>query len=186
MLLMESSKVSEVERGESSMPTLGERTGAILVENIAEAKKFYKETFGLTDVSYHGMDMLELNGKLFFYMWEVPAKQAEEYRNFMHSQSDKLIIYATIELETAEDVRRVYDIISKEGKAKRPISVQPWSPGSADVIDKYGVNWYISAPMVAPPEGCIMCHPPDQPPETPCEPCVRWEQVDYKCPRVVN
>jgi len=166
------------------MAILGEITGAILVEDISEAKHFYKETFGLTDVSYHGMDMLALNGKLFFYMWEVPAEQAEAYRKFMFSQSDKLIIYATIEFETAEAVRKVYDKVSKEGKIKRPISVQPWSPGSADVIDKYGVSWYISAPMIAPPKGCIMCHPPEQPPEVECNPCIRWQYADYKCPKV--
>ena len=166
------------------MAVLGERTGAILVENITEAKKFYKDTFGLTDVSYHGMDMLELNGKLFFYMWEVSVEEAEEYRKFMFSQGDRFIIYATIEFEAAEKVRNVFDKVSKEGNVKRPISVQPWSPGSADLIDKYGVHWYISAPMKSPPEGCIMCHPPGQPPEVPCDPCLRWQNVNNKCPKV--
>jgi len=164
------------------MSTLGEITGAILVDNISEAKKFYKETFGLTDVSYHGMDMLELNGKLFFYMWEVSKKQAEEYRNFMFTQSDKLIIYATIEFETAEEVRNVYTIVAKEGKVKRPISVQPWSAGSADVMDKYGVNWYISAPMVPPPDGCLACVPAGEKPG--CDLCIRWSEVDYICPKI--
>ena len=166
------------------MGKLGERTGAILVENLAEAKEYYKKVFGLTDISYHGMDMLELNGVLFFYIWEVSAEQAEEYKRFMFSHGDLFILYATLEFETPEEMQCVFEKASKEGKVKRAISVQPWSSGSADLIDKYGVHWYITGPGAEPPEGCIMCHPPGQPPEVPCDPCLRWQNADNKCPIV--
>jgi len=159
--------------------------GSVLVDDIEEAKRFYKETFGFTDVFHHGMDMLEFNGALFFHMFEVSAERAEEYRDFMLKNSDKPIIYGALELDAEEDVRRVFESVSRDAKVKEPIGTRPWSPCCAEMVDKYGVSWYITAPEAAPAEGCVMCYPQGgQPPEIPCDPCLRWAEPGYRCPKV--
>lgn len=36
-----------------------------------------------------------------------------------------------------------YDALSKDGHIIRPIGSLPWSPYSADLVDKFGVCWYL-------------------------------------------
>jgi uncharacterized glyoxalase superfamily protein PhnB len=33
--------------------------------------------------------------------------------------------------------------LAKEGRVLRPLGALPWTPRSADVVDRYGVCWYL-------------------------------------------
>ncbi|MCL6458644.1 MAG: VOC family protein, partial [Gorillibacterium sp.] len=48
-----------------------------------------------------------------------------------------------IDLDSEEEVRKAYSMLIEGGNILRSIGPLPWSPCSADVIDKYGVYWYI-------------------------------------------
>lgn len=44
-----------------------------------------------------------------------------------------------------EDVlKRAYEMFAKDGTVLLPLSSLPWSSCCADVVDKYGVYWYIT------------------------------------------
>jgi len=48
-----------------------------------------------------------------------------------------------IDLESNAALEKAYAMLTAGGKILRPLGSLPWSPYSADVIDKYGVCWYL-------------------------------------------
>jgi len=48
-----------------------------------------------------------------------------------------------INFDNDEELKHAYSMLIEGGRILRPLGPLPWSPCSADVIDKYGVYWYI-------------------------------------------
>jgi uncharacterized glyoxalase superfamily protein PhnB len=48
-----------------------------------------------------------------------------------------------INFESEEEVTKAYAMLEKDGKVLLPLGSLPWSSCCADVVDKYGVYWYI-------------------------------------------
>lgn len=48
-----------------------------------------------------------------------------------------------LDFDTEEDVERAYNMLKEEGIVRRPLGPLPWNPCNADVMDKYGVYWYL-------------------------------------------
>lgn len=48
-----------------------------------------------------------------------------------------------VNLNNDVELLHAYEILIKDGHILRPLGPLPWSPCSADVVDKYGVCWYI-------------------------------------------
>jgi uncharacterized glyoxalase superfamily protein PhnB len=48
-----------------------------------------------------------------------------------------------VNLDSEEELKHAYETLAKGGHVLRPLGELPWSPCSADVVDKYGVCWYI-------------------------------------------
>ena len=57
-----------------------------------------------------------------------------------------------VDFETEEELRKVYSMLSDGGCVIAPLAPLPWSPLAADVVDKYGVYWYITLPQHVPHE----------------------------------
>lgn len=126
--------------------------GATLyIKNTIEAVEFYKEAFGMTlgynekfpDGTYLHAE-LQKNGQTIF---AVSEHKNDELIAAMHRlASEKLwpTMSYGINFDTEEEVRKAYEALSKEGTILRPIGSLPWSACSADVLDKYGVYWYIT------------------------------------------
>ena len=49
-----------------------------------------------------------------------------------------------ITFESEEEVKRPYEMLAKDGKVLLELGPLPWSSCCADVVDKYGVYWYIA------------------------------------------
>lgn len=49
-------------------------------------------------------------------------------------------------------LKRAFELLSKDGRVLMDICTLPWSPCAAEVMDKYGVIWYLSVPQHRPPE----------------------------------
>ena len=155
--------------------------GTLLVKNIGEAFTFYKSVFGMKDVFHHGYNILELNGRHFYSIFEVSANEHDLFIEMMFKASYR-ILNAGIELETEDEVRRIFQLLSADGKVINPVGPRPWSACAADVIDRYGVGWFISTPMKAPPDGCLACVPVGDEPG--CDLCIRWSEDDFICPKI--
>ena len=126
--------------------------GATLyIKNTIEAVEFYKKAFGMTlgyydkfpDGTYIHAE-LQKDGKTIFAISEY---KNDELISTMHELARKRLwptMSYGINFETEAEVQKAYEILSNEGTILREIGSLPWSACSADVLDKYGVYWYIT------------------------------------------
>ncbi len=128
------------------------RLGATLyIKNTVEAVEFYKKAFGLT-LGYHEKFP---DGT---YMHAVLLKDGQEVFAVSESQNDafvKVMLSSTLkesrptmsyslDFDNEDGVKKAYYMLAEEGKVLLPIGPLPWSACCAEVVDKYGVYWYIS------------------------------------------
>jgi len=157
--------------------------GHMSVKNLAETYSFYKRVFGMEQVHHHGYDILVLNGEHFFSIFEMSAEDAKEYDVQRINLARKLFrLQASFGCETEDEVKRMYQAILDEGGKGDPPAPRPWAACAIDVVDKYGVQWFISTPQKRPPEGCLACVPINEKPG--CDFCIRWVEEDFICPKI--
>lgn len=127
--------------------TLG---ATLYIKNTNEAVVFYQEAFGMTlgynekfpDGTYMHAE-LQKDGITIF---AVSEHNNEKLVSDMHLQVAKKIspiVSLGIGFATENEVKKAYDFLMKEGTVYREIGELPWSRCSADVLDKFGVYWYI-------------------------------------------
>ena len=127
------------------------KLGATLyIRNTVEAVEFYKEAFGVT-----------LGGHERFpdgtYMHAELHRDGHEVFAVSESRNDTLVgilLRSTlkesrptmsygINFESAEEVAKAYSLLAEGGNVLLPLGSLPWSACCAEVVDKYGVYWYI-------------------------------------------
>lgn len=127
------------------------QTGMTLyINHTLEAVDFYREVFGLS-LGYHvkfpdGTYLhaeLQKDGANVFAVSEAPnGALAEALRAFAQSGTPPTTSIG-LRFDTREEIERAYHCLGKEGVVVRPLGPLPWSVCSADVLDKYGIYWYI-------------------------------------------
>lgn len=130
--------------------------GATLyVKNSIEAVAFYAEAFGLTlgdHVRYPDGTFLHAemhrDGREVF---AVSESSDEAIAQAMLAAHLPTMSYG-LDLPTREEVERAYSVLAEGGHVLRPLGPLPWSPLSADLVDKFGVYWYITMPQHRPEE----------------------------------
>ena len=55
-------------------------------------------------------------------------------------------IYINLETDTRQETKRLYDALSKEGKAIMPLADMFWGAYFGTCTDKFGVNWMFNCP----------------------------------------
>lgn len=128
------------------------RLGATLyIQNTLEAVPFYCDAFGL-ELGYHETFP---DGS---YMHAVLAKDGEEIFCVSESKNDAFVqtmlrsslkdsrptMSYGLNFAGEAEVRHAYDLLAKEGTVMFPIGSMPWSACCAEVVDKYGVYWYLT------------------------------------------
>ncbi len=125
--------------------------GATLyIKNTIEAVEFYKEAFGMT---------LGYNEKFpdGTFMHAALFRDGQEIFAISESRNDplvKIMLTSTlkesrptmsygINFDNEDEVKKAYSMLEKDGKVLLPLGSLPWSSCCADVVDKYGVYWYI-------------------------------------------
>jgi len=155
--------------------------GTLFVENVEDAFEFYKNALGMEAVSHHGYDILSLNGEHFYNIFEAPAEEHDILAQTTFKSRHRL--FTGIELTTKAEVHHAVNVLTAGGgKIIDPPKPLPWSPCAADVLDKYGVKWFISLPQLAPPKGCLACVPINETPG--CNLCIRWAEDGFVCPKI--
>jgi len=127
----------------------------IYVRNSAQAVAVYQEVFGL-ELGYH---VLNADGS--FYHSELYANGQEVLSvvetKWENQKNNIVCLGMTLPNELA--VRRAFSMLKEGGEVLRPLGALPWSPCCAEVVDRFGVWWYITAPQHRPdddfdPEAC--------------------------------
>lgn len=123
--------------------TLG---STLYIINSVEAVAFYCDAFGMKigynakyeDGTYLHAE-LEKDGNSIF---AVSESNDEVIRKVMLT-TNKPTISLGVNLNNNEELNHAFSILSNGGHVLRPLGELPWSPYSADLVDKYGVCWYI-------------------------------------------
>ncbi len=120
----------------------------IYVKNSVEAVELYKEVFGL-ELGYHvkNPDGTYFHSELYKDGQEI-LSVVESSNNYMEEN----IVQLGVTFDSEAAVEKAYDLLSEGGTIKTPLGPLPWSPCAADVIDRFGVWWYITAPQHYPPD----------------------------------
>lgn len=114
--------------------------------NSIEAVAFYMKAFKMElgynvkndDGSYLHAELLK-NGHEIFSVSEYTDNVIV---NAMLSAIRPTMSYG-INFETDAELENAYSMLSENGRILRPLGSLPWTPSSADVVDQYGVCWYI-------------------------------------------
>ena len=121
--------------------------GATLyVKNSVEAVGFYIKAFRMTlgyhvkhsDGSFLHAELLKEEQSIF----AVSENNDEEIVRSMLVSKQPTMSYG-INLDNDEELHHAYKILGEGGHILRELGSLPWSPCSADIVDKYGVCWYI-------------------------------------------
>ena len=123
--------------------TLG---STLYVTNSIEAISFYCNAFNMKigynakheDGTYLHAE-LEKNNHSIFAVSESNDTEIAKY--LLHAKQP--ITSLVINLDNNDELNHAYEILSKNGHVLRSLGSLPWSPCSADIVDKYGVCWYI-------------------------------------------
>ena len=120
----------------------------IYVKNSAEAVLLYQKTFGL-ELGYHvkNSDGSYYHSEL--YSDGHPVLCVAESKE---AASENNIVCLGLTLESEQAVRRAYELLCSDGRVKLELTSLPWSPCCAEVVDRFGVWWYITAPQHRPPD----------------------------------
>ena len=127
--------------------TLG---ATLYIKDTKEAVVFYEEAFGMTlgynvknpDGTYMHAE-LQKDGQTIFAISEHNNECLIPEMRKLAASKTCLITSLGINFATEGEVRKAYEYLMREGIAQREIGEVPWSKCSADVLDKYGVFWYI-------------------------------------------
>lgn len=123
------------------------KLGATLyVNNSVEAVEFYCEAFGMTlgynaknsDGSFLHAELVKGSESIF----AVSENNDEEIVRSMLASKLPTMSYG-INLDNDDELNHAYKILVEGGHILRELGPLPWSPSSADIVDKYGVCWYI-------------------------------------------
>lgn len=120
------------------------------IQKSAEAIEFYQKAFGAT-LGYNvrnadGTFMhaeLYLDRQLLLSLSESGSDVGiENVRRY--SPTDYPTMNFCVNLENEDAVKKAYDILIEGGNILLPLGPLPWSTCCANVIDRFGVFWYIS------------------------------------------
>lgn len=123
--------------------TLG---ATLYLQNSLEAAEFYCDAFNMKigyNVKHENETYLhaelEKDGNSIFAVSESNDNKVRE--SMLIAQQPTMSL--GINLNDNTELNHAYEILIKNGRILRPIGSLPWSPLSADIVDKYGVCWYI-------------------------------------------
>lgn len=128
----------------------------VYVKGSTEAVAEYQQAFGAS-LGYHVQNSdgtymhaeLAVDGKNFLAVSEAATdighRLLQEYSPEQYPPMNFGVVLAD---EAA--VRQAYDVLSAEGLVLLPLGKLPWSDCCANVIDRFGVFWYLSVPQHRP------------------------------------
>lgn len=127
----------------------------LYVAGAGDAIGFYRDAFGLS-LGYNAKnaDGTDLHAELQRDGQTIIAVSESDERDIRAAMlaSPQPTVSLGVNLDTDEELRHAFDVLSAGGHVIRPLGPLPWTPLSADLVDKYGVCWYIFVSQHKPEE----------------------------------
>ncbi len=122
----------------------------VYIKGSADAIDFYQKAFGTVlgynvrnaDGTYMHAE-LYLDDQMLIALSEAGSNTGTELM-MQHSSSDYPTMNFGVSLGSAEAVTKAYEVLTEGGIILLPIGPLPWNACCANVIDRFGVFWYIS------------------------------------------
>lgn len=125
----------------------------LYIEHTKDAVNFYQEVFGLT-LGYH---VWNEDAQQESYLHASLMRDGEELFAVSEARNTKLVQVLQhsslsearpntclgIQFFTEKELKRAYQMIREKGIVLRELGELPWSPLSTDIVDQYGVYWYL-------------------------------------------
>jgi PhnB protein len=133
--------------------------GATLyVKGTVEAVEFYRDAFGMAlgyhvryeDGTFLHAELTKGGSSVFAVSESVDLAVAQAM-----CAADRPTMSLGVDLDSEDELRHAYRLLSDGGKVLRPLGSLPWSPCSADVIDRFGVCWYIYVQQEKPDDAAM-------------------------------
>ncbi|MBE0601392.1 MAG: VOC family protein [Firmicutes bacterium] len=123
----------------------------VYIQNTMEAVERYCKAFGLTlgysetfpDGSYMHAT-LEKDGQEIFCVSESRNDAFVAMMRRSSLKESRPVMSYGIDFASADEVVKAFDELSKDGTVLLPLGSLPWSACCAEVVDKYGVYWYLT------------------------------------------
>ena len=128
------------------------RLGAtVYIKNTPEAVPFYLDAFGLTlgyheeypDGTYMHAALLKDGVEIFC----VSESKNDAFVQMMLQSSlreSRPTMSYGLDFANNSEVKHAYELLRSKGTVMLPIGSLPWSSCCAEVIDQYGVYWYLT------------------------------------------
>lgn len=122
----------------------------LYIHNTLEAADLYQRAFGLT-LGYHAMNpdgtylhvSLCRDGQEIFAISESRNDALAALLRRADIRTNRPIANLGLDLPTEDEVRQAFALLAEEGTVTLPLQALPWCPLAGEVVDKYGVYWYI-------------------------------------------
>ncbi len=123
----------------------------VYIQNTPEAVPLYLEAFGLT-LGYHETypDGAYLHAALMKGEDEIFCVSESKNDAFVQTMlrsslrdARPTMSYGLV-FETEAEVRKAFALLSPGGTVLLPLGTLPWSACCAEVVDKFGVYWYLA------------------------------------------
>lgn len=127
------------------------KLGATLyIHNTLEAADVSRQAFGLT-LGYTALNpdgsflhaALCQNEQEVFAISESRNDALVELLRSADIRTNRPIANLGLDLPTEAEVRHAFSLLAEEGTVTLPLQSLPWCPLAGEVVDKYGVYWYI-------------------------------------------
>lgn len=120
----------------------------LYVNNSIEAVRMYQDAFGLT-LGYH-----VLNDDGTFFHSELD-KDGQTMLSVVQS-SDPVAKNNPVQLgytfSDKKELIHAYEVLKKDGIVTMDLCELPWSPCAVEIVDQFGVRWFLSLPQHRPDE----------------------------------
>ena len=122
----------------------------VYVKGSAEAVELYKKAFGVT-LGYH---VLNAEGSFFHAELLCDGEFFLAVSEAANSSAEGVIppMQFCVEFKDAIGVACAVEILKPGGDVTLPMGNLPWSDCCASLVDKFGVNWYLTIPQHKPEE----------------------------------
>lgn len=120
----------------------------LYLKNSLEAVELYKKAFGF-ELGYHVMNT---DGKGYFHSELVKDGKPQVCVVEAPDPPAGNPVQLGVDFQSREELERALSLLKTGGTVKMEPCELPWCPWSAEVVDRFGVDWYLCLPQHRPPE----------------------------------
>jgi uncharacterized glyoxalase superfamily protein PhnB len=129
------------------------KLGATLyVKNSVNAVEFYKEVFGMSlgynvknnDGTFMHAELEKDDNEVFSVSESNNQMILDIMLNTKLNYDSRPIMTYGIDFKNEDEIKKAYELLIIGGNVLFPLGPLPWSTLAAEVVDKFGVCWFIS------------------------------------------